>query len=130
MSCDEIQTQLPALLDGELTSETAAVIEAHLAGCARCSEVRDEIRAVLEMTRAWSVEGGDVLAGVQQQINRDDLHSLLLEMKRLRREVDALRAEVAELKIRAAKRVVTPGRETSALRFPYANVRDVTRPIL
>ena len=131
MRCEEVQTQLLALLDGELTSETAAAIEAHLAGCARCSEARAEISAVLEMTQAWNVEGGDVLAGVQQQIQQDAMHSLLLEMKRLRGEVDSLRTEVAELKSREARRVATPGRESSVLRFPYATVRDVTRrPIL
>jgi predicted anti-sigma-YlaC factor YlaD len=130
MICEEVQTQLPALLDGELTPETAVVIGTHLAGCARCSEARDEISAVLEMTKAWNVEGGDVLAGVQQQIIRDEMHSLLLEMKRLRGEVDSLRTEVAELKSRAARRVAPPGRESSVLRFPYATIRDVTRPVL
>ena len=130
MNCEEVQTQLPALLDGELTSETAVGIEAHLAGCAPCSEARDEIRAVLEMTKAWNVEGESVLAHVQQQINQDEMHSLLLEMKQLRREVASLRAEVAELKSKAAKRVATLERESSVLRFPYANLRDVTRPVL
>lgn len=126
MRCEEFQTQLTALLDGELTSEMAAVIEAHLAECAHCSEARDEIQVVLAMTQTWNVEGGEVLAGVQQQIQQDEMRSLLAEMKRLRGEVDALRAEVAQLRSMAARRVATPGRENSVLRFPYAAVRDVT----
>jgi predicted anti-sigma-YlaC factor YlaD len=130
MRCEEVQTQLPALLDGELTSETTAIIEAHLAGCADCSAARDEIRAVLAMTQAWSVEGGEILAEVQQQIHQDAMHALLREMKQLRSEVEGLRAEVAELKSQAARRAATPGRESAGLRFPYATVRDMTRPTI
>ena len=130
MRCEEVQTQLAALFDGELTQETAVVIEAHLAGCARCSEARDEIRAVLAMTQAWNVEGEEILASVQQHIQQDEMRFLLLEVKRLRGEVDALRAEVTHFKSLTTRRVATPRWESSVLRFPYATVRDVTRTAL
>jgi predicted anti-sigma-YlaC factor YlaD len=130
MRCEEVQTQLSALLDGELTSETAAVIEGHLAGCMRCSEARNEISALLEMTTEWNIAGGDVLTPVRQQIQQDTLHALLLEMQRLRSEVDSLRTEFAELKSRAARLGPTPGRESSLLRFPYAAAQNVPRTIL
>ena len=130
MSCEEVQTQFAALLDGELPPGAGAAVEAHLAGCARCAEAYAEIRAVLAMTQAWSVEGGEVLAEVQQQIQQDEMRSLLREMKQLRGEVDALRAEVAQLKSQAARRAAAAGRESSVLRFPYATARDATRPIL
>ncbi len=122
--------QLSALLDSELTPETADVIKAHLSGCVRCAEAHDEIRAMLAMTQAWNVEGGEVLEGTLWQIQQDELHALLREMQQLRGEVESLRAEVAELKSRSARRVATHERESSVLRFPYAILRDATRPIL
>jgi anti-sigma factor RsiW len=121
MSCEEVQTQLTALLDGELAPEMTAEIEAHLAGCAACSEARAEMEAVLEMTRAWSVEGAGVLAAVQQQIQ---------QVRQLRNEVASLREEVAHLKGRAGKSARAADREASVLRFPYASVRDIPRPVL
>ena len=130
MRCEEFQTQLSAFLDGEMTQETAACIEAHLTGCVRCSEAHDEIGAVLAMTRAWNVEGGEVLAGIQQQIQQDTMYALLREVQRLRVEVDSLRAEVADIKSREARRAATAGRESSVLRFPYATVRDGNRSLL
>ena len=130
MSCDEVQMQLSALLDDELIPEAAAIIEAHLAGCARCSEARDEMSAVLKMTKAWDVQGSDVLAAVQQKVQQDEIHSALMEIKLRRAEVDSLRAEVAELKSQRGKRDVISGRKSSLLRFPYATARDVTHPIL
>lgn len=130
MSCEEVQRQLPALLDGELTPEAASVLEAHLADCATCSEARNEMRAVLEMAKVWHVEGGEVLAAVQEQIRQDEMRALRQEMKRLRGEVVALRAEVADLKCQVEKHDATAERERSVLRFPYSTVREVTRPLL
>jgi anti-sigma factor RsiW len=130
MSCEEVQTQLTALLDGELAPEMTAEIEAHLAGCAACSEARAEMEAVLEMTRAWSVEGAGVLAAVQQQIQQDEMRALLQEVRQLRNEVASLREEVAHLKGRAGKSARAADREASVLRFPYASVRDIPRPVL
>ena len=131
MSCEEVQRQLTALLDGELRPGAASEIEAHLAECAACSEACDEIRAVLAMTQAWNVEGGAVLAGVQQQISQDEMRALLLEMKRLRGEVVALRSEVTELKIRMAQRDATIGQGNSDfLRFPCSAAKDTVRLIL
>jgi predicted anti-sigma-YlaC factor YlaD len=128
--CDEVQTQGTALLDGELTPEAASAIEAHLAVCAACSESYHKMRTALELAKAWQVEGGDVLVAVQQQITQDEMHSLRLEMKRLCGEVAALRAEVTELKRQEAHRSTAIGQQTSILRFPYATVRDMTRPII
>jgi hypothetical protein len=46
-----------ALLDGELTSAEAKAVEAHVAECAECSVVREELRATSEGLRAWTVPG-------------------------------------------------------------------------
>jgi predicted anti-sigma-YlaC factor YlaD len=135
MSCDAIQTQLMALLDGELTPEAAAAIEAHLTACATCSAAHDEIVVVLDMTKAWDVPGSDlqtdVQAAVQQQIRQDELHSVLLEMKRLRGEVASLRAEVTELKIQLGQRNAAADQGNSDfLRFPYVTAHNAPRLIL
>ena len=130
MRCEEARTQLTALLDGELAPEAAGALKAHLAVCVACSQARDEMQAALEIATAWQVEGGDVLATVQQQILQDDIRSLLPEMKRLQGEVAALRAEVAELKSQIEKRETPAERGSSVLRFPYATARDVTRPLV
>ena len=130
MSCDKVQMQLAALLDGELTPEAVSAIEGHLAVCAICSQAHDEMRSTLEMAKAWQVDGGDVLAAVQHQVLQDEMRAVLLEMQRLRGEVVTLRAEVAALKNQVGKRDAPAGRGSSVLRFPYATVRDITRPIV
>ena len=44
--CLGFDAELSALIDGELGAESLARVEAHLAGCARCRERLDELRAV------------------------------------------------------------------------------------
>ena len=44
--CLDFDAELSALIDGELGAESLARVEAHLAGCARCRERLDELRAV------------------------------------------------------------------------------------
>jgi anti-sigma factor RsiW len=49
MTCDEAETLLHALLDGELDAGHAREVEAHLAGCPRCAE---QLRAARELKHA------------------------------------------------------------------------------
>jgi anti-sigma factor RsiW len=46
MRCTETRSLLSALLDGELSSERAADVRAHLAGCAECTSVHDKLSAL------------------------------------------------------------------------------------
>lgn len=44
MDCQQIQTEIGRLVDGELTAEERSAIDAHLAGCADCRAVCDGVR--------------------------------------------------------------------------------------
>ncbi len=47
MRCDDVQDVLMEFLDGGLEAGPAAEVQAHLAGCARCAALRDDLRATL-----------------------------------------------------------------------------------
>src|SRR5258707_10329275 len=44
-TCDEIEADLSAYLDGELPAQERAGIESHLSGCAACKAAFDEIQS-------------------------------------------------------------------------------------
>jgi len=43
MNCTEIQKRISARLDGELEAEESGMIDRHLAACAACRRVRDQL---------------------------------------------------------------------------------------
>jgi len=55
-TCSEVRGDLSALIDGELSSERAAIVEAHLAGCASCRAEEASLRAVRRLVRVQAVE--------------------------------------------------------------------------
>lgn len=98
MNCEKVQSQLTALLDGELAEDMAAAVEQHLADCPGCAQAHSELAAVREMTAAWAVDAPDISPRVMQAVAADDQSLLLDEMRRLRTEMADLRAEVAALR--------------------------------
>lgn len=98
MTCDAIQSHLTALLDGELSPETASEIERHLAACPECAQARADLKAARELAASWSIDAPDITERVLQAVMLDDQILLLDEMKRLRAEMQDLRAEVAALR--------------------------------
>ena len=46
--------QLSAYLDGELAPDAHAAVEAHLAGCAACREVLQDLRALVQAAPAYA----------------------------------------------------------------------------
>lgn len=126
MNCTAIQIQLPALLDGELAPETSAAVEAHLASCVVCSQLRGEMTAVMAAASLWHVQGHDLVGSLLQRIDNDERHSLLLEVKRLREEIHSLRVEVANLTSLTNKRDAVHKRDFSVLQFPYVHEKQHT----
>jgi RNA polymerase sigma-70 factor (ECF subfamily) len=51
-SCPDVAALLSARLEGEISPETCQELERHLAGCARCRDVCDTLRATLRMCQA------------------------------------------------------------------------------
>ena len=51
MTCDDCDTLLDALLDGDLAAEDRAAVGAHLAGCAACSASLREYERIREIAR-------------------------------------------------------------------------------
>lgn len=108
MTCDTCQSQLTALVDGELAPETAAEAERHLQTCPDCSQARADLAAVGERAAAWTIEAPDITGRVSQTIASDDQSLLLDEMRCLRAEMQDLRAEVAALRRQLSRRADPP----------------------
>ena len=108
MTCDMLQPQLTALLDGELTPEMAAEAEYHLAACPECAGLRAGLAATGGMADAWTVDVPDITSGVLRAAVSDDQSLLLDEMRLLRAEMQDLRAEVAALRGQFGRRPGPP----------------------
>ncbi len=108
MTCDIIRASLMALLDSELSTETAAEIERHLAACPECAQARVDLEAARELAASWSVDAPDITERVLQAVALDDQSLLMDEMKRLRAEMQDLRAEVAALRRQLSRPADTP----------------------
>ena len=107
MNCDVVQSQLTALLDGELPPDSAAAAEKHLADCPGCAQSRSDLAAVKETASSWNVDAPDTYARVMQSVAADDQSVLLDEVRLLRAEMAELRAEVAALRRRLSPRPET-----------------------
>jgi negative regulator of sigma E activity len=118
MTCDTLYPKLSALLDGELTSETAAEAERHLAACPECVQAQADRVKLREMADAWTVDAPDIAGRVMQAIAFDDQSLLLTEMQRLRAEMQELRGDMAAL------RRQLPGRTPLPLWTPPARPDD------
>ena len=117
MNCELIQSQLTALLDGELPPDSAAEIERHLAACPGCVQIHAELLAARKMAAAWNVDAPETYARVMQAVAADDQSVLLDEVRLLRTEMAELRAAVAALRRRLSSRPETqwtlPSRDSS-----------------
>ncbi len=57
MNCRDLESELTAYLDGELIAEARVEFEAHLAGCARCSQQIETERYNLDRLKALAKSG-------------------------------------------------------------------------
>ena len=131
MKCVEVETRLPALLDGELDPEAVVVIEAHLTTCRICSQARDEMSAALQQAREWHIVDRNIDEFLLRQISQDEICTIMQEMQLLRREVSSLHREIVDLKSRIdILGESSSGRECSVLRFPYSREQTAAHHIL
>ncbi|HLK57388.1 MAG TPA: zf-HC2 domain-containing protein [Chthonomonadaceae bacterium] len=124
MNCREVRARLTALLDKELSANVAARVEAHLATCPSCAQVREEQQALRQLASAWTVESSDVWDAVRRQIEPAEpnaLAEILTEMRRLQGEVRALQREVAELRAQVARQTEEARRPSPMLPYPPPN---------
>lgn len=70
MSCDGIQRQLTAYLEGELEDERGSVVRGHLRGCAACRQIASDEARVRDALRALPTVDppAGLWAGVQAQL--------------------------------------------------------------
>ncbi len=108
MTCDVLQPQLTALLDGELAPEAAAEAEHHLASCPDCAQLQAGLAAMGEMADAWTVNVPDITGRVLRAAASDDQSLLLDEMRLLRAEMQDLRAEIAAMRGQLGRRLGPP----------------------
>jgi len=52
MTCHDIERFLPGAAEGTLTQRETALVEIHCASCGPCREHRDELSAILRLSRA------------------------------------------------------------------------------
>ena len=71
MTCDDVDRQLDAWLDGTLAAEGIAAIEAHLGSCATCRATADAMRGLLLDSRALPrsiMPARDLWAGIAPRL--------------------------------------------------------------
>ena len=82
LSCDEIELDLPLMIDGELDEERVELIESHLPTCPLCRDALDDFRAMkFGLARESFVE---MPSGLENQIKMaisDELSPLPLTVK-------------------------------------------------
>lgn len=74
MNHPEMETQVDALLDGELAPADAAEVEAHLHGCSSCSGFRAErlaLRSAIAAEMPWQAASPALRARVRDSIRRE-----------------------------------------------------------
>jgi RNA polymerase sigma-70 factor (ECF subfamily) len=71
--CPDILALYSAHLEGEITADTCARMESHLAGCARCQRTCDSLKQVLSLCQ---LAPDDVPRDVQESV-RQELHRVL-----------------------------------------------------
>ena len=53
MRCFDVQMELEAYVDGELSPERTALLERHIAGCESCQAELDRLQAVVAALETW-----------------------------------------------------------------------------
>ncbi len=123
---------LSALVDGELSEETANAVRAHLAGCSFCAQTYQEIAAIGRLANAADPPAGtegDVWTTLRPQItpaasDAEALLALQAALTELRSELRAARADVAVLRSELANRRDRPTTASPPRLFPYASPAD------
>lgn len=115
--CDDVRARLAAQRDDELDIEEANDVRAHLAGCLGCTQADAELGRLSALTGTWRADGGDVWEAVRQEIAAPDMADVFGEIRRLRIEIGALHAEIADLRQQTVVRPVRPAATVPL--FPY-----------
>jgi anti-sigma factor RsiW len=70
MCCFEVQVELEAYVDGELSPERTALLEQHLAGCEGCRAELARLQAVVAALESWPLvaEPAELTARVMAQV--------------------------------------------------------------
>jgi anti-sigma factor RsiW len=70
MRCFEVQVELEAYVDGELSPERTALLEQHLAGCEGCRAELARLQAVVAALESWPLvtEPAELTARVMAQV--------------------------------------------------------------
>ncbi len=130
-SCQAVVRHLTALVDGELTGETANAVRAHLDACFSCAQTYQEIVAVGRLTSAADAAGAedDVWATLRPHLtpaalDAEALPALQAAINELRSELRAARADVAVLRFELANRRDRPPTASPPRLFPYASPTD------
>jgi hypothetical protein len=72
MRCFDVQVELEAYVDGELSQERAALLERHLAGCEGCRAELARLQAVVAALETWPLvaEPAQLTARVMAQVRQ------------------------------------------------------------
>jgi anti-sigma factor RsiW len=70
LSCSQVLERLSDYVDGELSADARAQVEAHLRGCDRCERFGGEFRATVRGLRAHLAGAPTVPARVRESLRR------------------------------------------------------------
>jgi hypothetical protein len=118
MSCEQIYPLLTAWLDRELSAESSADVERHIADCLPCAHLAEQYREILALAESNRSDGtyaqacaadntpdieDDVEKRIQEEMQTEELKTeeitgLRRELEQMHGMVRALQAEVAQLR--------------------------------
>jgi len=128
MSCYEIELLLDEYVDDSLNTERRASVERHLAECADCRRVTDELHSLVETAQKLPrgvVPGRDLLPGIVERIERDGLASTIDRAPRRRIPWIGIAAAWLVISVAAAMALMLRGVPDSA--SPVGTTADETR---
>lgn len=101
MKCKDVQMELVAYLDEELSTMGQRAIEAHLAECADCDQEAEELRDVTELTKSWEgiAPKANWWANLQEKLESEKTRDIATEIRHLRNTLNDLseRLETREM---------------------------------
>jgi len=92
MKCKDVQMELVAYLDEELSTMGQRAIEAHLAECVNCDQEAEELRDVTELTKSWEgiAPKANWWANLQAKLESEKARDIATEIRHLRNTLNDL----------------------------------------
>ena len=126
MSCDDLYDRLTELAEGSLQGDISAEVEAHLAECRDCEELRRDLTDLARLCRQVAVTAAmpeDVRRRIETLLAEDAAKGVVQLVERVVVVRKRARQPALELDVRVAQRLAGRVGDTRALRREHEEVR-------